>query len=197
MTQTPTEADEVRAIIAVADDDADGGSAPPESTPAPRPKPALLSPVRAVKGESRAVLLAHVERDIAARLVRVGSGGVDRETGDPAHTYFEITVKVPRTPENTKTFSSERNARIAYLVAQHGVVDFATPLMDLGPRLWQEPKNMTLLAGGSTGRCGRPKGLSRTRINSGDFDARSPKAGGGAISILSGPERRSIAHDDV
>jgi hypothetical protein len=106
------------------------------------------------RGESRETILEHEEADgrIRARLVRVEAGGVDRTTGASLKVYFELTAKLPREPEVTRTFAgqgdrvtAEWNARIAYLMAQHGTVDFDTPLGELGPRLWPEPRNLTAL----------------------------------------------------
>jgi len=101
---------------------------------------------RPTRGESREILLHHEAPHTDVSLVRVGTGGVDRKTGDPLHTYWETTAKLRGHALVTRTFSHESNARIAYLMAQHGVTDFSTALGDLGPRLWPEPKNLTALA---------------------------------------------------
>jgi hypothetical protein len=46
------------------------------------------------------------EARTAARLVRVETGGVDRRTGKPLKTYFEVTAKVPKkVDEVTRTFA--------------------------------------------------------------------------------------------
>lgn len=109
------------------------------------PTKAHLSSLPKIRGESRTVLLHHDEAQAAARLVRVETGGVDRQTGAPASAFYEVTVKLHRQPEVTRTFAHERNARLAYLMAQHGATDFTTALADLGPRLWPEPKNLAAL----------------------------------------------------
>jgi hypothetical protein len=123
-------------------------------------------------GETREVILAYdaAAGRIEARLVRVEGGGVDRTTGHPCKVYFELTAKVPREPEVTRIFAGqgdpvrgEINARVAYLMAQHGCVDFTRPVGELGPRLWPEPKNLTALA-----RLAEAAAASGTRMNSGD-----------------------------
>jgi len=154
------------------------------------PKRRGLSKLQRIGGEVREVILAHEEAAgrIAARLVKVETGGVDRETGQPLRTYFEVTIKLPNKAEVTHTFSAqgdqlkaEWNARIAYLAAQHGIVDLSTPLADFGERLWPEPKNLTALAK-LRERFGWPETLRRTRMNSGDSHADSPTEGEAAIS---------------
>jgi len=122
-----------------------------------------VSRLRQVRDESRDVLLSHAEPQVSVRLVKVGTGGVDRTTGEPLMVFYEITTKVRGHAEVIRTFSHERNARIAYLMAQSGIVDFSTPLGDIGPRLWQEPKNMTALAALDSAPA-RP----RTRMDTGD-----------------------------
>ncbi len=161
----------------------------------------VLTPKRQLRriprtpGETRATILDHGEAGgrLAARLVRVEGGGVDRTTGQPLKVYFELTVKVPGAPEVTRTFAGqgdpiagEWNARLAYLMAQHGVVDFSTSLGDLPPRLWPEPKNLTALA-----RLAEGLAASGTRINRGDSHANLTATGGAAPSTR---PTRSEAH---
>lgn len=99
------------------------------STAVPTPKRRLRRIPR-TPGETRETILAYAGAAgrISARLVRVEGGGVDRTTGAPLEVYFELTVKVPREPEVTRPFAgqgdpvaAEWNARVAYLMAQHGV----------------------------------------------------------------------------
>jgi hypothetical protein len=141
--------------------------------------------------ESRDVILEHEEAGgrTAARLVRVEGGGVDRTTGQALKVYFELTVKLPHQQEVTRTFSgqgdpviAERNARMAYLMAQHSCVDFSLPVGELGERIWPEPKNLTTLAKLQAGR-EWPDSLLRTRMNSGDSHADSPSSGGAAMGM--------------
>jgi hypothetical protein len=119
--------------------------------------------IRSVRGESRDTVLSHEAPHTSVQLVKVGTGGVDRQTGEPIRTYWEMTAKLPRQPEHTYTTSHERNA---YLMAQHGIVDLSTPLEDIGERQWHEPRNMTPLAGLA------PRDVPRspvwTRMDSGD-----------------------------
>jgi hypothetical protein len=106
-----------------------------------------MSGIRTKKREeSRDTVLSHEAPHTAVRLVRVGTGGVDRQTGAPLRTYWETEVKLRGHAGVTRTFSHERNARIAYLMAQYGVTDFTTLVADLGGRLWEEPRNMTALS---------------------------------------------------
>lgn len=76
---------------------------------------------------------------------------------------------------------AEWNARVAYLMAQHGISDFTTALGDIGERLWPEPKNLTAL---SHPRFEKILEAARTRMNSGDSHAESPSGGGGRAQSL-------------
>jgi hypothetical protein len=149
------------------------------SVTAPITKPRRTSKrTRPNRGESREILLHHEAPHTDVSLVRVGTGGVDRKTGAPLHTYWEMTAKLRGHALTTRTFSHESNARIAYLMAQHGETDFSTVLKDLGPRLWPEPKNLTALA--ALPRREVPMSPVWTRMNTGDSEAESSNGGGAA-----------------
>jgi hypothetical protein len=102
------------------------------------------SRVPRVRGESREIVERHQDGDaaIAARLVKVESGGVDRTTGAPAKVYYEVTAKVPGAAEVTRTFAEKWNARITYACARHGVVDFTRHLAEMPSRLWRELRDL-------------------------------------------------------
>jgi hypothetical protein len=173
------------------------------SVTAPITKPRRTSKrTRPNRVESREILLHHEAPHTDVSLVRVGTGGVDRKTGAPLHTYWEMTAKLRGHALTTRTFSHESNARIAYLMAQHGETDFSAALKDLGPRLWPEPKNLTALATlprregpmspvwahpgppctGESCWChgGEDDPASGTRMNTGDSEAESSNGGGAA-----------------
>lgn len=137
------------------------------------------------RGESRDTVLSHEAPHTKVTLIEVGTGGVDRKTGAPIRTYWELVVKLRGKAEITRTFSHEVNARIAYLMAQHGILDFKTALKDIeGPRLWDEPRNMTALA--KLERREPPVSPVWTRINTDDSEAES----------ASGPDPAPITHGD-
>jgi hypothetical protein len=98
-----------------------------------------LTKVKRERGQSRTVIdtCEDPETKTAARLVRIETGGVDRKTGKPLRFFFEVTAKVPGAEEVTKTFKAERNARLVFLAAKHGVVDLGTRLAALPPKLWR------------------------------------------------------------
>ncbi len=127
---------------------------------------------------------------MSARLVRVGTDGVDRETGEPVTVFYEVEVTGFRQPTITRTFTHEWNARLVYFMAQHGITDLHTPLGEIiGPRLWHEPKNLTALAklaeqgkrpmlAGLAGWPLRGRAVTQpapgSRMNSGDSEAELP-----------------------
>jgi hypothetical protein len=150
-----------------------------------------LKAVPSGREESRTVLLEHEETAGSARLIRVETGGVDRVTGEALKVYFELQTAGFRKPSLTRTFSgqgdrrrAEYNARVAFLMAQYGVTDFSTTLADIGPRIWESPKNMAALASLADVR-----DASRTRMDSGDSEAeRAPGPGGATTPFTRRPE---------
>jgi len=173
------------------------------SVTAPITKPRRTSKrTRPTRGESREILLHHEAPHTDVSLVRVGTGGVDRKTGAPLHTYWEMTAKLRGHALTTRMFSHESNARIAYLMAQHGVTDFSTALGEIEERIWPEPKNLTALATlprrevpvspvwaqpephcpGEACWChgGQGESASETRMNGGDSGPQPANDGGAA-----------------
>ena len=144
--------------------------------------------IRQTRGESREILLHHEAPHTDAKLIRVGTGGVDRQTGEPLVTYFEVVAKLRRQAEVTRTFRSEWNARIAYLMAQHGELDFTAQLGAIGERVWPEPKNLTAL--GKMERRDPPVSPVWTRMDTGDSEADSELGLGVAPWIR--PERPGL-----
>jgi hypothetical protein len=131
-----------------------------------------LTKVKRERGQSRTVIdtCEDPETKTAARLVRIETGGVDRKTGKPLRFFFEVTAKVPGAEEVTKTFKAERNARLVFLAAKHGVVDLGTRLAALPPKLW---------------RAFRDAGAFSHASGSGP---RNPLANGGASPLLARPQ---------
>jgi len=118
-----------------------------DATPLTTARRAARKRTRQSRGESREILLHHEAPHTDVSLVRVGTGGVDRKTGDPLHTYWETTAKLRGHALVARTFSHESNARIAYLMAQRGVTDFTTTLGEID------------LAAGQGGQGGQVAGL--------------------------------------
>ena len=157
--------------------------------------PRKLKAVQRVAGELRTVILEHASVEGSARITRVETGGVDRETGEALRVYFEVTVTGFRKPMATRLFSgqgnpriAEYNARVAYLLAQYGIIDdYSLPIGAItGPRLWEEPRNMTKLEALSA--CRRVLPAPRTRMNTGDFDAELRPTLGGCPGGRESPE---------
>ena len=149
-----------------------------DATPLTTARRAARKRTRQSRGESREILLHHEAPHTDVSLVRVGTGGVDRKTGDPLHTYWETTAKLRGHALVARTFSHESNARIAYLMAQHGVTDFTTTLGEIEERIWTEPRNLTALA--TLPRREVPMSTVWTRMNTGDSEAESTNGGGTA-----------------
>jgi len=173
-----------------------------DATPLTTARRAARKRTRQSRGESREILLHHEAPHTDVSLVRVGTGGVDRKTGDPLHTYWETTAKLRGHALVARTFSHESNARIAYLMAQHGVTDFTTTLGEIEERIWTEPRNLTALAtlprrevpvspvwGRPKPPCpgdgcwchgGQDEPAPRTRMNTGDSEPEFSNGGGTA-----------------